>query len=110
MKFRGYIVFLYGILLVVGGLMGYLKANSLPSLIAGGGSGLLTIASAWAMLKHKPVGNLGAVILAFALTAFFSYRFYLTMSFMPAGMMALLSIVMVIMLTSAKKQPQYRKQ
>jgi len=51
----------YGVLALVGGTMGYVKANSRASLIAGGVSGLLLIGGA-ALALSQPV--LGLVIVS----------------------------------------------
>lgn len=40
---RYYILFAYGVFLIIGGVIGYVKAKSTPSLIAGGVSGILAI-------------------------------------------------------------------
>ena len=40
---------IFGLLTLAGGIMGYVKANSVASLIAGGLSGILLMAGAWMM-------------------------------------------------------------
>jgi uncharacterized membrane protein (UPF0136 family) len=104
MKFRAYIVLVYGLLLLVGGFMGYQKANSLPSLMMGGGSALLMLASGYAMLKKKVLGTLCALLVSISLSFFFSYRFFLTQNFMPSGLMAILSLIVVMTLLFANRK------
>jgi uncharacterized membrane protein (UPF0136 family) len=77
------ILWLYIVLLVVGGLIGYLKAGSKVSLI---------MASAFAALLALCALNLLAVpwlveILLGALLAVFSMRLFKTRKFMPSGLM-----------------------
>ncbi len=96
MKIRGYLVILYGILLVVGGFMGYLKAGSIYSAVAGGITGIISIILGVGMLKECVKSLLFARILTGALSAFFLYRFLLTYAFMPAGMMCIISLILFI--------------
>lgn len=98
MKLRTGIVFVYGILLLIGGVIGYIKANSLASLLMGGGFALLTIASAVAIAKNHRIGNISALILSGILTLFFTFRFIKTETFMPSGLMAVLSLLVVLSL------------
>jgi len=62
----------YGVLALGGGVMGYVKARSQASLIAGGVSGLLLIAGAW-LASSQPVAGLVMVcIVSAALVARFA--------------------------------------
>lgn len=62
----------YGILSLVGGVMGYVKAKSRASLIAGGLSGLILIAGA-ALATSQPVAGLAiAAVVSAALVARFA--------------------------------------
>lgn len=82
----------YAALLLVGGLMGYVKGNSLPSLIAGGGSAALLAA-----LEHFGRGqagtNLGQAGVAGGLFFMMLKRFAASGKFMPAGLTAAASWV-----------------
>jgi len=61
----------YGLIALVGGLIGYLKAGSVASLIAGGGSGLLLLVCA-VLARQKPTpGLIGALVVSFLLVARF---------------------------------------
>jgi uncharacterized membrane protein (UPF0136 family) len=89
-----YIVALYGILILVGGIIGHIKAGSNASLVMGVVFGLLLLLSSVGMLSKKyfKKGVYFALILTLVLDAFFSYRFLATMKFMPSGMLALVSL------------------
>jgi len=87
---------IYAILLAVGGLIGYFKAGSRPSLIAG----LLSSVAAFTALGLS-VGNsrwgvpLG-LLLSVVLFVLFGYRYAAkTGKFMPSGLLAVLSLVVL---------------
>ena len=97
--------FIFGGLTIVGGLMGFIKKGSAISLVAGGLCGvLLFIAALW--LKEKPQNGLilGAVV-SLALAGQFIPAFIKKFNWMPAGLMAVLSVVALIVtaLAFAKK-------
>jgi uncharacterized membrane protein (UPF0136 family) len=98
MKKTGSLVILYSALVFIGGLMGYLKAQSIPSLISGSFFGLVLVVSAIAMIKKKKWGQWSALAIAFLLDAFFTYRFAKTLKFIPSGLMSLISLIMIIIL------------
>ncbi|WP_165219959.1 TMEM14 family protein [Aquisphaera insulae] len=82
---------IYAVLLAVGGVMGYVKAGSKPSLIAGLASAALT-ALGVALSFASPVLGLGlGLFVAVALVYVFGRRFMQTRKVMPAGMLAIVS-------------------
>lgn len=80
-------LFAYVVLLVVGGIMGHLKAGSSVSLITSVISATAFALCGIAMLKGKRRGRILALVLSLALGAFFLYRYSLSWRFMPSGMM-----------------------
>lgn len=98
MKKTSSLVLIYGLLVFVGGLIGHYKAASLPSLICGIVFGILLLLTAIAMFKKKPWAQWIALVLAFVLDAFFTWRFAKSLKFFPAGFMSLVSLAMVIIL------------
>ena len=90
--------FIFGVLTIAGGIMGYVKANSTVSLIAGGISGLLLIVAGVLIGSGKVQAGLilGAVV-SLALAGQFVPRFLSTHNFMPAGMMSILSVIGLIL-------------
>ncbi|HBB34911.1 MAG TPA: hypothetical protein DDZ80_02850 [Cyanobacteria bacterium UBA8803] len=84
-------ILIYALLVLVGGVMGYVKAKSQVSLLSGLGSGLGLLA-AWFLCRQTPALGLGiATFIALVLFIVFIIRLFRTRSFMPAGMMMLLS-------------------
>ena len=79
---------IYGVMLILGGVMGFLKAHSNISLITGAVSGLIVLYSS--KIKSKS-SYLYVSAISLVLAGFFSYRFAHSHTFMPAGLMLILS-------------------
>lgn len=94
MKKQSLIIWSYALLLLIGGLIGFFKANSYVSLFTSSFFAILLFGCGYLVRK----GNLAAYIVASSLTicllAFFAYRFILTHQFMPSGLMTILSAIM----------------
>jgi uncharacterized membrane protein (UPF0136 family) len=87
------ILWIYIILLVVGGLIGFLKARSKVSLIMSVGfAAVLVLAAIPGMLKPEFALGLANVLMAILLVVF-AVRLTKTKKFMPAGLMLLITIV-----------------
>ncbi len=88
----------YAVLLAVGGAIGYLKAGSRPSLWAGLGSALAALVALLISVQNARWGMGLAALLALILAGFFGYRFLVkTRKFMPAGLLAVLSVAMLVL-------------
>jgi uncharacterized membrane protein (UPF0136 family) len=87
----------FGVLTLAGGIMGYVKANSMPSLIAGGISGILLIVGALMMSSNARPVLMGLGLVSLVLAIKFVPDLVKKMTFMPAGMMAVLSVVGVVL-------------
>src|SRR5262245_15936920 len=89
----------YAILLGVGGVFGYLKASSRPSLIAGLVSAAVALlALGWSIADRRGF-TLGAVLAAFML-AFFGVRFAHSRKFMPGGLLLAASTAVLVLLSA----------
>ncbi|OLP19424.1 hypothetical protein BST81_06235 [Leptolyngbya sp. 'hensonii'] len=82
----------YGILAIVGGIMGYVQAKSKISLLAGCGCGLLLLVSALLQFQGQSWGLIFAVAVTLILLLAFVMRWIKTRKFMPAGLMLILGI------------------
>ncbi len=89
---------IYGILLLIGGIIGYLNAKSKPSLISGVVSGLLLLLSAFLQWQQLALGLILAQIITIFLAIVFLIRLWKTRKFMPAGLMLMISVAMLIIL------------
>ena len=106
MKFTGIIVTIYGLLVVLGGLIGYLSAESLPSLIAGSVCGALLFAGGLGIYRYSVVAFFSSATISFLLMTFFTVRYFLSFKVMPAGIMSLLSLIIFLLILSTRGKPQ----
>jgi len=98
-------IWIYPTFVFMGGLIGFIKAGSTPSLIAGiVSSGLLFFATYLLEIKKENRGFILLTLLTLFLLVFFSYRFYLSQVFMPAGLMVILSLLQLGLLTLMKRK------
>lgn len=82
----------YGVLAIVGGILGYAQAKSKISLLAGCGCGVLLLLSALLQLQGLAWGlGLAAIVTVILLVAFLM-RWLKTRKFMPAGLMLILGV------------------
>jgi uncharacterized membrane protein (UPF0136 family) len=82
----------YGILTLIGGIMGYVKAKSQASLISGLVSGSLLILAGIAQLMGQSWGLMFAAVISAVLVIVFIVRVVKTRKFIPAGMLILVSL------------------
>jgi len=88
---------IFGLLTIAGGVMGYVKAGSTASLIAGSISGILLLVAAFLLPNYLVAGLALAAIVSIALAYRFVPAFINTGKVMPAGLMSVLSVIGVIM-------------
>jgi uncharacterized membrane protein (UPF0136 family) len=86
------LILVYATVVFAGGLMGYLKAGSKPSLIAGVVSAALLAGAFWMSRTNGVAALWFAAGIAGLLAVVFLMRFLKTRSFMPSGMMLALSV------------------
>lgn len=91
------VLFVYGLLLILGGVMGA-SAGSKVSLIAGGAFGALSIvAAAITAYGASRVGLILGGLVALLVMGSMAQRFMETRKFMPAGMTAILSLIVLVL-------------
>src|SRR5205814_3281778 len=86
----------FGALTVIGGIVGYIKAVSVASIIAGSITGLLLLVAAFLLPEHSTIGLATALIVSLLLAAQFVPKFLLSGRVMPAGIMAILAVIGII--------------
>jgi uncharacterized membrane protein (UPF0136 family) len=87
---------IFGLLTIAGGVMGYVKAGSTPSLIAGSVSGILILAAAFLLPRSPVAGLVLGGVMSLLLAGYFLPALIRTGKMMPAAMMSLLSIVGIV--------------
>ena len=87
------ILWIYIVLLVIGGVIGFVKAKSKPSLIA---SSIFAVALAMVNLNLVNIRHLADILLGLLIIVF-AMRYAKTKKFMPAGMMIILTVVTLVL-------------
>jgi uncharacterized membrane protein (UPF0136 family) len=87
---------IFGILTIAGGIIGYVKAGSVPSIIAGSIAGFLLLIAESIITEHRAAGITTGLIISLLLAGQFIPKFVQTGKPMPAGMMSILSVIGVI--------------
>ncbi|MFO0951046.1 MAG: TMEM14 family protein [Isosphaeraceae bacterium] len=99
MRIEHVVLFLYAVLLGVGGVMGFIKARSHASLISGLLSAFAAAAAAVVSLMGYQWGVPLGVTLALVLFVLFGYRYAIrNKKFMPSGVLAVVSLVVLLLL------------
>lgn len=98
MKVTATIVFVYGLLIILGGIMGYVKGCSSMSLVSGASFGTGLLLSAYFISKGKIAAQYFALLMTFLLDGIFTYRFAKTLHFIPAGFLSLFSLAVLIVI------------
>jgi uncharacterized membrane protein (UPF0136 family) len=86
----------FGLLTIAGGIVGYVKAGSVASIIAGSITGVLLLVAAFLLPEHRAAGLATALIVSLLLAAYFVRKYLSTGAAMPAGMMSVLSVIGIV--------------
>ena len=87
---------IFGALTIIGGVIGYVKAASLPSLIAGSITGVLLLVAGALLPEYRAIGLATGLVISLLLAAQFIPKFFRTRKVMPAGLMSILSVIGII--------------
>ncbi|CAL1540856.1 unnamed protein product [Lymnaea stagnalis] len=88
----------YAATIAAGGIIGYVKAGSVPSLAMGVACGTLMMYGAYQM-GQDPKNITVSLVTSAVLTGVMGYRFSNSGKFMPAGLVGALSLLMVLRLS-----------
>ena len=90
-------LFLFGVVSIAGGTVGFVKAKSMPSLVAGGASGaFLLIAGVLVSTGHVMPGLALGITISLGLAGRFAPIFLRTKEPMPAGVMTVLGALCIL--------------
>lgn len=102
MKWSAFIVFIYGLFILLGGVMGYVKSHSTASLLMGGVSAIIIFIGSLAIFKGIEWGYYLSFGITTFLVLFFGYRYYLSGKLYPPGIVSLVSILVLFVLFFSK--------
>ena len=91
------VVTLYGLFSLAGGLIGYVKAGSMASIVAGGISGIILLLSAWGISKENKSSAYVALVVALLLGGRFIMTLIKSFKVMPDLLMVVFSLVTLLM-------------
>lgn len=98
----GIVALIFGLFSIVGGVMGYKKAHSKASLIAGSISGVLLLIGSLGLLSgdlaYEAMAHMLLLVVSMLLGAYFAVRLLRTRKMMPDLMMILFSAVLLMLL------------
>lgn len=111
MKIFSAFIVLFAMMLLSGGIMGYLKAGSIPSLTVSSMAATILFFSSYYIFFEKIKAFYLATLIVFSLHIFFVLRFLKTFSMIPSGIMVLLTTAlgapMFYFLTQRVKEKVY---
>ena len=97
-------IWVYGVLMILGGIIGFVRVHSRASLLSGGGLGLGLLACGYGVWRGTANSLVVAVVIAALLLVLFAIRYAKTRRFMPAGMLAIMSLAAVVVFGVALKK------
>jgi uncharacterized membrane protein (UPF0136 family) len=74
MFIQALITLIYGIIIVAGGVMGFVMAKSMPSLLSGGVLGVVAIIGSILIYLGRPYGKILALVAAILVGLFFGFQ------------------------------------
>jgi uncharacterized membrane protein (UPF0136 family) len=92
---------LYAVVIAAGGVMGYVSAQSVVSLVNGLIAALLLLVGMAISFKNPAAGFGLSAVVALVLGIFFAYRFFTTGKWMPGGVTMILSAIAFVLMVLA---------
>ena len=91
----------FGVLTIVGGIIGYVKAGSVISIVAGAITGILLIVAGAILPAYRELGLGLGLFTSAILAGQFIPRTLRTRRLVPGGLMALLSVIGIVVAIAA---------
>jgi uncharacterized membrane protein (UPF0136 family) len=92
---------IFGALTIIGGVIGYVKAQSVPSIVAGAITGVLLLIAGLILPQNRSAGLATALIVSLLLAAQFVPKLIRTGKIIPAGVMSVLSVIGIVIAVAA---------
>lgn len=89
-------VFLFGIVTLVGGVIGYTQAGSVASIVAGSISGIILLICAGGISKGNNLAAVGALVIALLLGGRFMVTLVKNFKLMPDLVMVMFSLITIL--------------
>jgi uncharacterized membrane protein (UPF0136 family) len=102
-KSTGWVLLVYGLVIIGLGYLGYHQSQSMASLKAGMGSGILLIISSFFVFFKYRAGNYMGLIITFLLTAIFCYRYAVSQGSLPAVLAVMSGGMLIYLLVQVGK-------
>lgn len=93
-----FFLFIYAVILLLGGVGGYFQKIEGASIIIGAIAGVAMMICSLYVLKGQIKWAVISLIFVIAITSYFIYSFYKTLLFYPHGIMSAFSLLMLIFL------------
>ncbi len=103
MQKKSIIIGIYAALVLVGGIMGYLMAHSVISLVIATIIAFLLFICSFLVWRKNLMAYDATIGILFLLFVFFGYRFFMTHHMMPGGMMTVVTALVLGYLMMRKK-------
>lgn len=97
--------FVFGVVTIAGGVMGFVKAKSKPSLVAGSIAGALLVLAGYLQGTTGRLGLFLGLAVSAALAGRFVSAYRKSKKMMPAGLMAVLGLIGVALTIAALVKP-----
>jgi uncharacterized membrane protein (UPF0136 family) len=91
----------FGVLTIAGGIIGYVKAGSVVSVVAGAITGILLLVAGWILPQHREIGLILGLFTSAVLAGQFIPRAFRTRRLVPAGVMSVLSVIGIVIAVAA---------
>lgn len=88
---------IFALLTIAGGIMGYVKAKSVVSVVSGSISGVVLIVASFLLPQRPILGGVIALFVSVLLAGKFVPDFVHKRAFLPGGLMALLSLASIVL-------------
>ncbi len=89
-------VLLFGVFTLIGGVMGYVQAGSMASIVAGSVSGILLLVCAAGIYRGNRIAAIGALVISLLLGGRFLMTLVKNFKVMPDFLMVLFSLATIL--------------